>query len=133
MAFGESMSDKIAATREKKIKLERRKKRVHKRLFGTPARPRLAVFRSNANIFAQIIDDVTHRTITGCSSITPAIKEKISSAKGKIAKAKIVGEHVAELAKSKGITQVMFDRNGQKYHGRVKALAEGARAGGLEV
>lgn len=127
------MSDKTAAIKDKKVKLERRKKRVHKRIFGTPARPRLTVFRSNANIFAQIIDDVTRKTITGCSSISPALKEKLSASKGKIAQAKIVGEHIAELAKSKGITQVMFDRNGQRYHGRVKALAEGARSGGLEV
>lgn len=127
------MSDLKVAVKEKKEKLARRKQRVHKTVFGTPTRPRLAVFRSNAHIFAQIIDDVNHKTITGCSSITPAIKEKLATAKGKIAKSKIVGLHIAELAKSKGVTCVMFDRNGRKYHGRVKALAEGARAGGLEV
>ena len=127
------MSDIRVAVKEKKEKLTRRRQRVHKTIYGTPERPRLAVFRSNAHIFAQIIDDVNHKTITGCSSITPAIKEQLAAAKGKLAKSKIVGQHIAELAKSKGVTRVMFDRNGRKYHGRVKALAEGARAGGLEV
>jgi large subunit ribosomal protein L18 len=105
---------------------------VRKRLATSITRPRLVVYRSNVHIYVQVIDDLKAKTITGCSTLTPAILNRVKEAKGGIAKAKIVGEQIAVLAKAKGIIQVSFDRNGRKYHGRVKALAEGARAGGLE-
>lgn len=105
---------------------------MHKKLHGIAERLRLVVYRSNNHIYAQIVDDVQQRTITGCSSLTPGLREKIASSDGKTAKAKVVGEYIAGLAKEKGITKVAFDRNGRRYHGRVRALAEGARAGGLE-
>jgi len=112
--------------------LRRRRMHVRKRLATSITRPRLVVYRSNVHIYVQVIDDLKAKTITGCSTLTPAILNRVKEAKGGIAKAKIVGEQIAVLAKAKGIIQVSFDRNGRKYHGRVKALAEGARAGGLE-
>ncbi|MEZ0344433.1 MAG: 50S ribosomal protein L18 [Caldimicrobium sp.] len=116
----------------------RRKKRVRKKVFGTPERPRLSVFRSKKQIYAQIIDDTMGHTLVACSSLTPEIREKIKELKekgeikNKLDVAFLVGKYLAEKAKEKGITKVVFDRGGYKYHGRVKALAEGARSGGLE-
>lgn len=127
------MTDLSISVRKKSEKLARRRKRVHKRVFGTSARPRLIVYRSNKHIYAQIVDDVLHKTLVGCSSLSPAIKEKVASTAGKTAKAKVVGEYIAEIAKEQGITDVTFDRNGRRYHGRVKSLADGIRAGGLKV
>lgn len=91
----------------------------------------MVVYRSNKHISVQIVDDFNHRTITGCSTLSPEIKDKLTSAKTKIDRAKTVGEYIAELAKGKGVEKVFFDRNGRKYHGRIKALADGARSGGL--
>lgn len=116
----------------------RRHRRVRKKVFGTPERPRLCVFRSNKQIYAQIIDDTIGHTLVACSSLTPEIREKIKELKekgeikNKVDIAFIVGEYLAKKALEKGITKVAFDRGGYKYHGRVKALAEGARKGGLE-
>lgn len=110
-----------------------RRKRIHrgirKRVSGSPEKPRLAVYRSNKGIYAQIIDDVNGVTLCGASSL---IKEIQSADGSKTDKSKLVGQMVAERAKEKGISTVVFDRGGFKYHGRVKALAEGAREGGLE-
>ena len=101
--------------------------RVRGKISGTPECPRLNVFRSNANIYAQIIDDVNGKTLVSASSL-----EKDFSCEGtKTDAAKQVGVNVAERAKAKGIENVVFDRGGYVYHGRVKALAEGAREGGL--
>ena len=102
--------------------------RVRGKISGTPECPRLNVFRSNANIYAQIIDDVNGVTLVSASSL-----EKDFTCEGdKKAAAKKVGQNVAERAKAKGIDTVVFDRGGYVYHGRVKALAEGAREGGLQ-
>ena len=104
-----------------------RHKRVRGKVSGTPERPRLNVFRSETNIYAQVIDDTTGTTLVSASSL-----EKDFSCDGtKTDAAKKVGEMVAERAKAKGIETVVFDRGGYLYHGRVKALAEGAREGGL--
>ena len=112
-------------TRSQRIK---RHKRVRAKISGTPERPRLNVFRSETNIYAQIIDDVNGKTLVSASSL-----EKDFSCEGtKTDAAKQVGVNVAERAKAKGIENVVFDRGGYVYHGRVKALAEGAREGGLQ-
>ncbi len=110
----------------------RRRKRIRKRLAGTPERPRLSVFRSNKHIYAQIIDDDRGVTLAAASSLSPEVRQKIADLKGKITVAQEVGRLVAVRAKNKGVTKVAFDRGGYKYHGRVKALAEGAREGGLD-
>ena len=105
-----------------------RHKRVRSKVSGTPERPRLNVFRSETNIYAQIIDDVNGVTLVSASSL-----EKDFHVEGtKTDAAKQVGQNVAERAKAKGIENVVFDRGGYVYHGRVKALAEGAREGGLQ-
>ncbi len=105
----------------------RRHKRVRAKISGTPERPRLNVFRSETNIYAQVIDDVNGVTLVSASSL-----EKGFGAGSNCEAAKKVGQTVAERAKAKGINTVVFDRGGYVYHGRVKALAEGAREGGLE-
>lgn len=110
----------------------RRKMRIRKRLRGTEQRPRLSVFRSARHIYAQIIDDERGHTLVSACSLHPEVKERLSEAQGKKGVAKVVGQLLAERAKAKGIEQVAFDRNGYKYHGRVKALADGAREGGLK-
>ena len=113
-------------------KTERRqriKNRIRKTVSGTVARPRLNVFRSNKEIYAQLIDDVSGKTIVSSSSA----EKEISKEKGnKIETASLVGKKLAEKAVSKGIKQVSFDRSGYLYHGRVKSLADGAREGGLK-
>lgn len=124
------MNELSVSIRKSKKRLIRRKKHIRKIVFGTVDRPRLVVFRSNVHIYAQIIDD-DNGTLTGCSTLSPALKEKLAEVKGKVNQAKIIGEHIASLAKDRGITKVKFDRNGRIYHGRVKALADAARSGGL--
>lgn len=106
----------------------KRHKRVRVKLSGTAARPRLAVYRSNANISAQIIDDVAGVTLVSASTLEKTF-EGIGSNK---AAARVIGKTVAERAAAKGITEVVFDRGGYLYHGRVSELAEGAREGGLK-
>ena len=106
----------------------KRHKRVRSKISGTPEMPRLNVFRSEANIYAQVIDDVSGKTLVAASSLDKAIE----GYGGNIAAATAVGKLVAERAKAKGIETVVFDRGGYLYHGRVKALAEGAREGGLQ-
>ena len=105
----------------------KRHKRVRSKISGTPERPRLNVFRSGTNIYAQIIDDVAGATLVSASSLEKGFEGK----GGNIEAAKKVGQMVAERAKAKGIENVVFDRGGYLYHGRVQALAEGAREGGL--
>ena len=102
--------------------------RVRGKISGTPERPRLSVFRSNANIYAQVIDDVNGVTLAAASTLD----KEFDGAAGNVEAAKKVGKAVAERAKAKGIDTVVFDRSGYIYHGRVAALAEGAREGGLE-
>ncbi|HNZ00659.1 MAG TPA: 50S ribosomal protein L18 [Anaerolineaceae bacterium] len=109
----------------------RRHKHVRKYVNGTSARPRLNVFRSLAEIYAQVIDDEQGITLASASSVDHELREKVSGMK-KTEQAREVGRLVAERAKSKGITQVVFDRGGFKYIGRVKALADAAREAGLD-
>ncbi len=109
----------------------RRHLRVRKNMNGTPERPRLAVFRSITDIYAQVIDDAAGHTLVSASSVDKELREKVKGKK-KAEQAKLVGKAVAERAISKGIKAVLFDRGGYKYIGRVKALADGAREGGLQ-
>jgi large subunit ribosomal protein L18 len=109
----------------------RRHARVRKHLSGTPERPRLAVFRSLTDIYAQVIDDEAGTTLVSASSIDKELRGKMNG-KTKTEQARLVGEAVADRAKAAGITTVVFDRGGFKYIGRVQALAEGAREGGLQ-
>ena len=108
----------------------RRHLRVRKKIAGTPERPRLAVFRSLNHIYAQVIDDTSGRTLAAVDSRAPDFRQKVKAG-GNVAAAKIVGELLAQRAKARGINQVVFDRGGYQYHGRVKALADAARAAGL--
>ena len=104
------------------------KKRIRKNISGTPTRPRLSVFRSNKQIYAQVIDDVKGVTITSASSNVKDSTQKVN----KTDQAKLVGKEIAENASKAGIKEVVFDRNGYSYHGRVKALADSARENGLK-
>ncbi len=110
---------------------QRRHLRVRKRVNGTPFRPRLNVFRSLSEIYAQVIDDEAGKTLVAASSIDNELR-KTMSGKTKTEQAEIVGQVIAERAKSAGVEQVVFDRSGYRYIGRVKALADGAREGGLQ-
>ncbi len=110
---------------------QNRKSRIRKRIFGTEQRPRLSVFRSAKHIYAQIVVDSTGSTILAASSLSPEIKEELAKLK-KSEAAKKVGELLGRKAAEKNIRKVVFDRNGFLYHGRIKALAEGARESGLE-
>ena len=117
----------IKKTDKKAMRLHRHV-RVRGKISGTPNRPRLNVFRSNANIYAQIIDDVNGVTLVSASTV----EKNFEGATGNAEAAKKVGQLVAERAKAKGIEEVVFDRGGYVYHGRVAALADGAREGGLK-
>lgn len=110
---------------------ERRKVRVRKKVLGTQSRPRLNVFRSNGHIYAQIIDDSSAKTVIAASTLSKEIA-KVAMKLKKTEAAKKVGELVAKKAIEKGIEKVVFDRSGYIYHGRVKALADGARGAGLK-
>jgi large subunit ribosomal protein L18 len=111
--------------------VQRRHRRLRRTLNGSPERPRLTVFRSNQHIYAQIIDDVAQHTLVAASTLDPGLKEQLSSGSTCDASAS-VGKLIAERAKEKGIERVVFDRGGNLYHGRVKALADAAREAGLE-
>ena len=119
------MSDQAKARREGRL---RRHRRVRKKVVGTAARPRLAVFRSNKHISVQVIDDLAGRTLAAASSTEAGLR----GATGNADSAKAVGALVAERAKAAGVTKVVFDRGGYLYHGRVAALADAARDSGLE-
>ena len=108
---------------------ERRHRRVRKKVRGTTERPRLAVFRSNKHIYAQVIDDVSGRTLAAAST---AETDARSSATGTVDAAKSVGKRVGERARAQGVSTVVFDRGGFRYHGRVAGVADGAREAGLE-
>lgn len=110
----------------------RRHVRLRKKVSGTTERPRLSVFRSLHHIYAQIIDDIQGVTLVSASSVEPEIRKKLDGNGGNIEAAKIIGATIAQKALAKGIKQVVFDRGGQIYHGRVKALAISARESGLE-
>jgi large subunit ribosomal protein L18 len=120
--------------RTKKDRRERIQLRQRKRIEGTAERPRLAVFRSTSHIYAQVIDDVTGRTVAAAGSTEPGLK-KVFSGKahgGNLAGAEALGQVIAERLKEKGITRVVFDRGGNLYHGRIRAVADAARKAGLE-
>lgn len=112
------------------IKRERRHKRLRKKIFGTAEKPRFSVYKSLKHIYVQIIDDVKGHTILSFSTMHKDIKDKITGKK-KTEQAFIVGEIIGKLAIEKGIKEVVFDRGGFKYHGRIKAIADGARKSGL--
>jgi large subunit ribosomal protein L18 len=112
-------------TRRTKIKA-----RIRKKISGTPEKPRISVFRSNKHIYAQIVDDVNRKTLVAASTLSKELAEQLAG-KTKSEKAELVGKLLAEKALKANIKNVIFDRSGYKYHGRIKALAEGARKGGL--
>lgn len=120
--------DKMKAKREG---LARRKRRVRGKVSGTPERPRLAVRRTNANIYAMVVDDTTHNTLCSASTLDAEFKETGKLGSNKDA-AEFVGKLIGQRALAKGIDAVCFDRGGRIYHGRVKALADGAREAGLK-
>lgn len=110
--------------------LARRHRRVRGKISGTPERPRLCVTRSNSNIYAQVIDDVSHTTICGVSTLGPEFKATGKKG-GTVEGAAEIGTIIGKMAREKGVTKVVFDRGGHLYHGRVKALADAAREAGL--
>ncbi|MFO7171989.1 MAG: 50S ribosomal protein L18 [Bacillota bacterium] len=110
---------------------KKRHLRVRKKVHGTSERPRLNVFRSNKHIYAQIIDDDRGHTLCAASTLDPEVRQRIDKG-STVEAARVVGEVLAQRALAKGITKVVFDRGGYLYHGRVAALADGARAGGLQ-
>jgi large subunit ribosomal protein L18 len=118
----------------KEDRRQRIKYRIRKRMQGTPERPRLTVFRSVAHIYVQVIDDMQGTTVASASSVEPAVKAKMDTdaRAGNRKGAELVGRIIAERLKEKGITRVIFDRNGFLYHGRVRAVADAARQAGLE-
>lgn len=116
--------------KEKNRKRFKRRKGIRKRIFGVKEKPRLSVYRSSKNIYCQLIDDTTGRTLASASTLIKDIKDKLPYS-GNIEAAKLVGRKIAEDAAKIGITRVVFDRGGYKYHGRVKALADSAREGNL--
>jgi large subunit ribosomal protein L18 len=111
---------------------KRRHVRVRAKVSGTAARPRLNVFRSSAHIYAQVIDDVQGRTLVAASDLEQEVKDRAGTGATKADRAKVVGEVIAERATGAGLESVVFDRGGFLYHGRVKAVADGAREGGLK-
>jgi large subunit ribosomal protein L18 len=118
-------------TKERERQRHTRHRRIRMQVRGTAERPRLVVFRSLSHIYAQIIDDGVGRTLVAVDSRSPDFRAR-QAAGGNVSAAKVVGELLAERAKGRGISTVVFDRGGYQYHGRVKALAEAARAGGLK-
>jgi large subunit ribosomal protein L18 len=122
------MGSKLNPRQEARLK---RRKRIRKKISGSPERPRLSVFRSSKHIYAQVIDDINGVTMVTASTLNPEIREQ-EKVKGKMEDAKRVGKMIADKAKAQGITRVVFDRNGFMYHGRVRALATAAREAGLE-
>jgi len=121
----------MSATHKKRVARQRRHARVRKHVRGTLQRPRLVVYRSNAGIYAQVVDDGAGHTLAAASSLDKDLSVDDGAGGGKVGVAGAVGKLVADRAKSAGIESVVFDRGGNRYSGRVKALADGARQGGL--
>jgi large subunit ribosomal protein L18 len=125
----------VAQVRVGRISRSAHRQRIHRRVrqkvSGTPERPRLAVYRSLNHIYAQVIDDGTGQTLASASSIDKETRKQTKGG-GNVATAKVIGKVIAERAKAAGISQVVFDRGGYKYHGRVEALANAAREAGLK-
>lgn len=124
-------SNKRMNTHETTRRLDRRRQRVRRRIFGVPDRPRLNVYRSKGHIYAQIIDDAKGHTLVSASTLDPALRPTLKS-KGTISAAKAVGKLLAERAVAANIHAIVFDRGGRLYHGRVRALADASREGGLK-
>lgn len=121
----------IRKVKEYKVR-EKRKIRIRKKIFGTPEKPRLSVYRSLNHMYAQLIDDANGVSIATVSTKSKAFADAVKAAGSKVEKAQIIGKEIAKVAQEKNITTVVFDRNGYLYHGRVKAVADGAREGGLQ-
>jgi large subunit ribosomal protein L18 len=121
----------MADTETKAAKLARRRRRVRAKVAGTAERPRLCVTRTNANTYAQLIDDVAGETLVSASTIDAELRDGIENGSD-VEAAHAVGEALGERAKAAGLTSIVFDRSGRLYHGRVKAVADGARKAGLE-
>jgi large subunit ribosomal protein L18 len=125
----------VASARVGKISRDAHRRRVHDRVrtrvSGTPERPRLCVYRSLGHIYAQVIDDRSGKTLVSASSVDSETKKNLKGG-GNVAAAKVIGKTVGERAKAAGVSKVVFDRGGYKYHGRVKALADAAREAGLQ-
>jgi large subunit ribosomal protein L18 len=122
------MSDK---NKSKQVRLQRRKWSIRANVFGSLERPRLSVFRSDKHIYAQIVDDYAGKTLAAAASTSGEVRGELKNG-GNIAAAKKVGLAIAQRAKAAGISSVCFDRGGRQYHGRIKALADAAREGGLK-
>jgi large subunit ribosomal protein L18 len=125
----------VAQLPVRRVSRDEHRRRIHRRVrqtvSGTPERPRLSVYRSLTHLYAQVIDDTTGRTLASASS-NDKESRKLAKGGGNVAAAKVVGKTLADRARQKGISQVVFDRGGYRYHGRVKALAEAAREAGLK-
>ena len=113
-------------------RIAKKKVRIRKKVSGTPERPRLSVYGSLKHVYAQLIDDTTGKTIVATSTRSKSLQAGLKEAKSAMQRYKLVGVEAAKMAVEKKITQVVFDRNGKLYHGRIKALADGAREGGLK-
>ena len=125
----------MASVPVRKLSKDQQRRRVHARVrmkvSGTPERPRLCIYRSSGHIYTQVIDDRSGRTLVSASSVDKETKKNVKGG-GNIASAKAIGKAIADRAKAVGISKVVFDRGGYKYHGRVKALADAAREAGLQ-
>jgi large subunit ribosomal protein L18 len=121
----------MSQQKRKQVRQQRRKYRVRSKIAGTPERPRLSVFRSSKHIYAQLIDDQGGKTLACASSCGKELAKDVPYG-GNVKAAKVVGQRLAEAAKAKGIKKAAFDRGQYRYHGRIKALADAAREGGLE-
>ncbi|HZW38919.1 MAG: 50S ribosomal protein L18 [Syntrophothermus sp.] len=110
----------------------RSKTKIRKHISGTPERPRFTVYRSLNNVYAQLIDDQNGKTLVSASTLTKDILDEVKNTKSKVAKSKLIGTYIAKKALEQNITSVVFDRNGYRYHGRIQAIAEGAREAGLK-
>lgn len=110
----------------------KKKVRRKKLIFGTPEQPRLVVYRSLKHVYLQLVDDTQNKTLLGISNLSKDIKDILKKSKSKVEASKLIGEQFAKKVTEKKIKKIVFDRNGYKYHGRIKAVAEGLRQGGLE-
>jgi large subunit ribosomal protein L18 len=119
------------SSEKRRADLRRRHRRIRRKLSGTPDVPRLAVRRTSKHIYAQLVDDLARRSLGGTSTLDPTIRGELAG-KNKVERSKLVGKRIAEIARAAGVEKVAFDRGGHVYHGRVRALAESAREGGLK-
>ena len=117
---------------KKRDRWQKKKASIRKKVVGTPDRPRLTIYRSAKHIYAQIIDDTNGKTLVSTSTVSKGLREQLKSVAKEIEVCKLVGKEAAKLALEKKIQVVVYDRNGYLYHGRVKAVADGAREGGLK-